>query len=69
MFVMLEQSILAEETLANLWSFTKSANVSTLQISLHTVCFIPTSQDASQNLWILQHKSDKVTMHTLLSNK
>ena len=26
-----EQSILAEETLANLWSFAKSANVSTLQ--------------------------------------
>ena len=34
MFIMLfsiEQSILAEETLANLWSFAKSANVSTLQ--------------------------------------
>ena len=27
----IEQSILAEETLTNLWSFTKSANVSTLQ--------------------------------------
>ena len=34
MFIMLfsiEQSILAKETLANFWSFAKSANVSTLQ--------------------------------------
>ena len=37
--VSIEQSILAEETLANLWSFTKSANVSTLQSfpPVHTV--------------------------------
>ena len=31
MLFSMEQSILAEETLANLWLFTKSANVSTLQ--------------------------------------
>ena len=31
MLFSIEQSILAEETLANLWSLAKSANVSTLQ--------------------------------------
>ena len=31
MLFSIEQSILAEETLANLWSFAKSANVPTLQ--------------------------------------
>ena len=31
MLFSMEQSILAEETLANLWSFAKSANVSTFQ--------------------------------------
>ena len=31
MLFSIEQSILAEETLMNLWSFTKSANVFTLQ--------------------------------------
>ena len=31
MLFSIKQSILAEETLANLWSFAKSANVSTLQ--------------------------------------
>ena len=31
MLFSIKQSILAEETLANVWSFAKSANVSTLQ--------------------------------------
>ena len=31
MLFSIEQSILAEETLANLWSFAKSANAFTLQ--------------------------------------
>ena len=31
MLLSIEQSILAEETLENFWSFTKSADVSTLQ--------------------------------------
>ena len=31
-------AILAEEALANLWSFTKSANVSPSKVTLYTVC-------------------------------
>ena len=72
MLLSIEQSILAEETLANLWSFAKSANVSTL-VSLHIVILLfisETGKTVSRAISTLEEhgvKVQKIIMVTLFA--